>query len=121
MATDRTTRAPHPSGGTAVLDEPPAEFLSEDEYWREHYTSRPYVDTSAEYETYRPAYRYGWEARERYPGREWDDEVEAELRQGWTKTEHGARKGWNEVREAVRDAWHRLETRLPGDADRDQR
>ena len=119
--TDRTTRTTTPTGGTAVLDEPGTDFRTEDEHWRENFMTRPYVDTTEDYDTYRPAYQYGWEARQRYPEREWDDRLEAELSQGWAETQHGTRQGWEKVKGAVRDAWHRVERRLPGDADRDGR
>src|SRR5438270_13023208 len=36
---------------------------AEDAYWRENYASRPYHDQTTSYDEYRPAYRYGWEAR----------------------------------------------------------
>lgn len=116
--TDRTVT---PTGGTAVLDEPGTDFRTEDEYWRENFTTRPYVDTTEDYDTYRPAYKYGWEARQRYPEREWDDRLEGELRQGWAETKQESRQGWDKVKDAVRDAWHRVEQHLPGDADRDGR
>src|SRR5437763_1133131 len=37
----------------------------EDAYWRREHTSRPYVRKDTPYETYQPAYRYGWEAAAR--------------------------------------------------------
>jgi outer membrane protein with glycine zipper len=94
----------------------------EDAYWREHYRTRPYVDASRDYdEHYRPAYQYGWESRARYGGRRWED-VAPDLERGWNDYNRGsARQTWNEAKDATRDAWHRLESRLPGDADRDGR
>jgi hypothetical protein len=89
----------------------------EDEYWRRSYATRPYVRKGVEYETYRPAYQYGWESYARYPGRRFE-EVEPTLRRDWEG--HG-RSGWDKVRDAVRDAWHRVERAIPGDADRDGR
>ena len=32
-----------------------------------------------------------------------------------------ATRSWQEAKEAVKDAWHRVEHRLPGDADNDGR
>jgi hypothetical protein len=90
----------------------------EDEYWRENYASRPYVQAGEDYETYAPAYRYGWESY--VPGQPIDD-LEPELRQGWEKSEWAEELSWEKAKEAVRDAWHRIERALPGDADRDGR
>jgi hypothetical protein len=90
----------------------------EDEHWRENYASRPYVQAGEDYETYAPAYRYGWESY--VPGQPIDD-LEPELRQGWEKSEWAEELSWEKAKEAVRDAWHRIERALPGDADRDGR
>jgi hypothetical protein len=92
----------------------------EDAYWRENYTSRPYVDRSTDYTEYQPAYKYGWESRTRFADRKFD-EVESDLERGWESAKGRSRLGWIEAREATRDAWHRVEERLPGDADRDGR
>lgn len=93
----------------------------EDAYWRENYKTRSYVDTNRTYDDYQPAYRYGWESRARYGNRRWDD-VEPDLERGWNDyNQSSARQDWNEAKHATRDAWHRVENRLPGDADRDGR
>ena len=80
----------------------------EDEYWRAHYSSRPYVASGSHYDTYQPAYRYGWESYNRFAGRPFD-EVEAELQHGWEHSERGSTLTWDEARHATRDAWHRVE------------
>jgi len=92
---------------------------AEDAYWREHYSARPYVTTGAPYGDYRDAYRYGWESRARSAAT-WD-ESEADLERGWQAA--GAQSGmtWDRAKAAVRDAWHRVERKVPGDADRDGR
>ena len=54
----------------------------EDAYWREAFLSRPYADETLGFDHYRPAYRYGWESRARYPDLRWD-QVERELESGW--------------------------------------
>jgi hypothetical protein len=96
----------------------------EDAYWRDNYSSRPYVTSGATYDDYGPAYRYGVDAYSRYPDRSFD-EVEPELGREW----HGARGGsslqWEHAKHATRDAWHRVgnavERAVPGDSDRDGR
>jgi hypothetical protein len=54
-----------------------------------------------------PAYRYGYGARthygEEYP--EWDDELEARLREEWGELEPSRRAAWEEDREAIQHAW----------------
>ena len=91
----------------------------EDEYWRTNFASRPYASGQT-YETYQPAYRYGWESYGRNAGRKFD-EVEADLQRGWDKTEHSAKLGWDKAKDATRDAWHRIERAIPGDLDKDGR
>jgi hypothetical protein len=90
-----------------------------DEYWRANFRNRPYASGQT-YETYRPAYRYGWETYPRYVGRKFE-EVESDLRRDWEKTTDAARLGWGKAKDPIRDAWHRIERALPGDADRDGR
>lgn len=91
----------------------------EDEYWRNNWQSRPYADRSRGYEHYQPAYRFGWEARDRYRDRDWSD-VENNLASDWDRHRESARADlkWDEARLAARDAWQRVrtETGRTGDA-----
>jgi hypothetical protein len=80
----------------------------EDEYWRETYAVRNYVREGEDYQTFAPAYRYGWESYGLYPSKGFD-EVESELRRGWERSESNAGLAWERAREAVRDAWRRIE------------
>jgi hypothetical protein len=97
---------------------------TEDAFWRENYKTRPYAaasDASYTYEEdYRPAYRYGWEARGRHAGKRFED-VESDLGRDWDRTKDKSRLGWDRAKEATRDAWHRVERAMPGDFDRDGR
>jgi len=86
----------------------------EDAYWRENYSSRPYVDAGSRYDDYAPAYQYGWEARSRYAGRSFD-EVEPELGRDWSADPTRSHLGWDKARHATRDAWDRIERAVPGD------
>jgi hypothetical protein len=92
----------------------------EDEYWRSNYASRPYVRQGEEYDAYRPAYQYGWEAYGRNSGRSFD-EAEIDLRRDWEEGKRAGGMTWERAKQAVRDAWHRVERALPGDADGDGR
>ena len=92
----------------------------EEQYWSDNYRSRPYVTNGTDYKTYQPAYRYGWESFERYPGRSFD-EVEPELQRGWDAQRGDSTLTWDNAKAATRDAWHRVERAIPGDADGDGR
>ena len=103
-------------GGKALAEsiDPTAEHA----YWEKNYQSRPYVDNTDTYDTYRPAYQYGMESRSRYPGKKFDD-VETDLASGWQSTGAKTKLGWDKAKHAARDAWDRVERALPGDADGD--
>ncbi len=79
---------------------------AEDAYWRENYKTRSYVTKGADYTTYQPAYRYGWESHSRYAGKSFND-VESDLRSGWEKARGQSSMAWDKAREAVRDAFDR--------------
>ena len=74
---------------------------AEEAYWRENYQSRPYADKNLGYESYGPAYQYGWESKGRYPNRKYS-EVESQLAAGWGKTKGAAKLGWDKARHATR-------------------
>ena len=85
-----------------------AAWETEDNYWFENFTSRPYALGPDFYERFRPAFRYGFESAQHHLGRSWD-EAEPDLRRGWNSYEHRGSKPseWAEIRDAVRDAWDR--------------
>ena len=92
----------------------------EDTYWRENYSTRPYVNDNEPYDYYAPAYRVGYEGRARY----WDrtyEEAESDLERDYNDLPGSAGMGWERAKQAVRDGWNRIEERIPGDADRDGR
>ena len=86
-----------------------ASWETEDNYWHENFTSRPYAVGPDYYDRYRPGYRYGFESAQHYMGRDWD-EAEPQLREGWTTYEHRSDNStaWDEIKDAVRDAWDRV-------------
>src|SRR6187399_496629 len=53
----------------------------EDAYWRDNYSSRPYV-SGGSYDDYGPAYSYGVNSYSKYAGRKFD-EVESDLSRDW--------------------------------------
>jgi hypothetical protein len=87
---------------------------AEDDYWRENFRSRPYYREASDYEEYRPAYRYGWESRSRFPDRTWD-EVENDLSHDWATARGQSRMTWAQARPATRDAWDRIHRTVPND------
>lgn len=90
----------------------------EDAHWRDNYRTRPYYDPSIKYEQFGPAYRYGWESRQRYRNQRFDD-VEPELERGWSQAQSTSKLKWQQAKQAARDAWDRVERAVPGDADKD--
>lgn len=96
----------------------------EDAYWRENFTSRPYVSQGSSYDDYGPAYGYGVEAYGKYPERSFD-EVEPDLSKNWGTTRGDSDLSWDGAKHATRDAWNRIsdtvERAVPGDSDRDGR
>lgn len=92
----------------------------EDAYWKDNYSSRPYAERDVPYDTWRPAYRTGYEGYSRYRGKKYD-EVESDLQRDYEKVKGNSSLTWEKAKRATRDAWHRVEEALPGDADGDGR
>jgi hypothetical protein len=94
----------------------------EEAYWRETYSSRPYVTSGASFDDYGPAYMYGVDNYARYPGRSFD-EVEPELAREWQRAKGKSSLTWENAKHATRDSWQRvsdtIERAAPGDSDRD--
>ena len=86
-----------------------AAWETEDNYWHENFSSRPYSMGPDYYDRFRPAYRYGFESGRQHLGRSWD-EAEPDLRTGWERYEHRGDQtsAWDEIKDAVRDAWDRV-------------
>jgi hypothetical protein len=86
-----------------------AAWETEDNYWEENFSSRPYALGPDYYDRFRPAYRYGFESARDSLGRNWDD-AEPDLRSGWERYQEESRtpSTWDEIKAAVRDAWDRV-------------
>ena len=86
-----------------------AAWETEDNYWEENFSSRPYALGPDYYDRFRPAFRYGFESARDSLGRSWDD-AEPDLRSGWERyqEESGTPSAWDEIKAAVRDAWDRV-------------
>jgi hypothetical protein len=79
----------------------------EDKYWRTNYRNRPYATSEREYDFYQPGYRYGYDAANKFPGREWSD-VEQDLSSKWNSYQGRGTSTWEQMKDAVRDAWDRV-------------
>jgi hypothetical protein len=80
----------------------------ENEYWKNNYSTRPYVTAGSKYDDYEPAYRYGWESRTKHSGRQFD-EVESDLGRDWDSAKGKSQMTWDRAKDATRDAWDRLD------------
>ena len=80
----------------------------ENEYWRDHYSTRPYASAAQSYDSIQPAYRYGWESRSANTGKSWMD-VESDLGEGWEKARGNSDMPWDRAKPAVQDAWDRID------------
>lgn len=96
-STNLSGRSPHGTSEQGSL-----RAAAQDAYWRKEYAAKDYADPERGYEYYRPAYRYGWESRDRYTDRPFD-QVETVLQEQWDEERMGL--GWGEARPAVRDAF----------------
>lgn len=85
------------------------DWSTEESYWRDNFSSRPYASADRGFEHYQPGYRYGYESAHRAGGRSWD-ESENDLRSGWDRYEHRGnnRSTWEEIKHTVKDAWDRV-------------
>ena len=81
-------------------------------FWRDTYTSRPYIAQGATYDKYGPAYQYGWESRVHYQDRTYE-ESEPILARDWDKRKGETGLTWDEAKPAVRDSWQRIDHRKP--------
>lgn len=109
MKHDKSTRGMGRDARTTTDRDWVASWETEDNYWTENFSSRPYARSGDYYDRFRPAYRYGFESATRTPERNWND-AEPELRQNWDRYEHRGtnQSTWEDIKDAVRDAWDRV-------------
>lgn len=110
----QTSRSPV---GTPSTDQPlsPAgqnststHWDTESSYWHDHYSSRPYYNSSRNYSLYEPAYRYGVDLYNQHPGVAYEDLNQSNLSDEWDKVKGNSTLMWSEAQDAVRDAYKRL-------------
>lgn len=97
-------------------------YEATDRYYADTYRDTDHYDARYDFDTdYRPAYRYGTQARSNLANRTWDSSLESDLERGWDSAKGSSRMAWNDAKSAVRHAWHGAERAMPGDADGDGR
>ena len=82
-------------------------WTRDERFWQENYASRPYARADLPFDYYSPAYRYGYDAATRYPGRQWN-ELEPELEKRWSEFRGESRSTWEDIKHAAKDAWDRV-------------
>ncbi len=90
----------------------------QDAYWKDNYPTRSYAEKNVSYDTYRSAYRTGYEGYTRHPGRKYED-VESDLQSEYEKSKANVTLSWDKAKHATRDAWYRVENAPPGESDGD--
>lgn len=105
---NNTNTTPRSTPRTGATRNSNATIESETNYWRNNYSTRPYVNRTMKYDTYAPAYRYGVETYSAHNGRRFEDISDAQLRQGWENMRGNSTMEWNQARDAARDAYNRL-------------
>lgn len=83
------------------------DFNAEEAYWREHFSSRPYIIGGTIFNEYRPAYRYGVRSYLRRDGRSFE-QAEPELMRDWDSVKGTSSLTWENARHAARDSWQRV-------------
>jgi hypothetical protein len=94
------------------------DFAAEDSFWRDNHRNASYASKDDDYEDYAPAYRTGYEGRERHAGKRFE-EVEGDLRSRYESGRGNSSLTWEKAKGAARAAWDRVERAMPGDADGD--
>ena len=103
LAWDEARNAVHDSWERA--DRTYSTYEQSDRHFASNFENTGYRTGDESFDDYRPAYRYGTQSRTRYQGRDWDDGLEHELKQGWDKTKGDSRLAWERAKVAVKDAF----------------
>ena len=88
----------------------------EEEYWRQNFHTKEYVESGTTYENYHPAYQHGWEGTTRWDYQTWE-EAEPELRRDWEANRSDRSMDWERAKHATRDAWQRIKNPNRGSDD----
>ena len=91
-------------GGKAVAEH--FDPTVEEGYWRENHARQPYYQKGREFDDYAPAYRVGWEGRDRYKNDRFED-AETSLETDYNGMKGNSRLAWSDAKYAARAAWDR--------------
>ena len=80
---------------------------AEDAYWRGQYQYEPYFAKTHTFDDYAPAYRTGYEAHGRYPGKSLD-EIDGDLERDYSRNRGSSKLSWNDAKKATHAAWNRI-------------
>lgn len=100
-------RDTNPTQGFGATKQQLGDWNTEEDYWRDNWSTRPYAIADRGFAFYVPGYRYGYESACQMLGKQWED-VEPDLRTGWDRYEHRGTGTWEHIKEAVRDGWNRI-------------
>jgi len=89
-------------------------------YWRDNHASQEWATQDTKFDDFEPAYRMGYEGRSNNPDSLWNDN-EGGFEKDWDQFKGKSSLNWEKAKQATRAGWHRVEDRLPGDADGDGR
>ena len=89
----------------------------EDAYWKQSYAAEPYYESSFTYDDYAPAYRTGYNGRNQFAGRKFDD-VERDLESSYNRAKGASKLTWEKAKYATRAAWDRIEKNTSVKSDR---
>ncbi len=78
---------------------------TEDNWLRDHFASRPYVEDGDEFEDFYPAFRYGAQAESRH-GDAGIDLMDSQLQSDWEASKE-SEMPWTKAKGAVQDAYDR--------------
>ena len=95
-----------------------AETNDHETYWREQHANQPYAKDEYGYADYAGAYRTGYEAFHKYPGKPYE-EIEADLALDYERNKAESALPWDHARHAVKAAWAKVSQDIgPRDPDR---
>lgn len=89
---------------------PTSDASDEQDYWRDHFHNESYVRKGSTFDAYAAAFRTGYEAYERYPGKRLD-EIRSELEQDYSSLRGPNSVAWSDAQKAVYAAWLRIDRR----------
>ena len=95
-----------------------AETTDYEAYWKEQHAKQPYAQREYTYDDYAAAYRTGYEAFHKYPGKAYE-EIQDELALNYERNKAGSALPWDHARHAVQAAWAKVSNDIgPRDSDR---